>query len=848
VFRRTILIVCLLALLSVTVVAAQETPVTGNAPLNVDALIAQAQAEGEISVIVGLAAGTQGIELPPEAVAAQQDEIQSARANVISSLAAYGVDIIEPSTQWQIPFVALRVNAAGLAALAENPLVTSIHPDEVLYSTLSGTIPLINADDVWTAGYTGAGQSVVVIDSGVDRNHAFFGGRVVAEACFSGGGSTTFSLCPNLATTQIGIGASSPSRCVSSGYTDCDHGTHVAGIAAGSGGSFSGVAKGANIISIMTAGKPSSGDRVSHYLSDIVSGLDHAYSLRNTYSIASVNMSLGGGGFSNYCDATYPAFQASMLNLRGARIATVVATGNNGFTGSISTPACLSAAISVGATTDADAIASFSNRHPIMTVFAPGVDVNSSYIGGIYASISGTSMATPHVAGAAALLKQAKPSMTVSEFKYALENTGPDIPITGAVERRLDVQAALSYVLNQVIVNNEFNSGAANWVPYPAGAQTTRIQNGVYEFYRNAGSPAASVIQTTGVAIPAVGTRFEVHALLGNSSAQPQRISILAYDADFSDIQICSFWLPANAPLRDYMMQFRNSDAWTNATIAFYPAQANNLAWLRMDDIIMTRIPGTWNYTYCEDPLAPGPTGGDSANLLSNSDFSLTVPPPSGNANGNWWTFGQINWTQSAGAFNFNRVAGTPAGLVAQNSGDAAPINTLFEAKFKLGNSSSSRGQVTVIIHDSDFTDMNVCTFWLTPNQPLTSYTMFMYAREAWTNATISFYPRTIFPSGSFIVDDVTMRTRSIGALGTECYPYNTLFSLGSERADGSLDSGAEVELNTEIVIPTLESPAAPILPPGELPIIATPVPFDASAGQPSGEGQQVEGELAEGG
>lgn len=842
-FKRTILFVCLLVLLSGSFVVAQDAPPpTGSAPINVNALIAQAQAEGEIAVIVGLAAGTQGIELPPEAVMAQQASIQSARADVISSLAAYGVDIIEPSTEWQIPFVALRVNAAALAALAENPLVTSIHPDEKFYSTLDGTIPLINADDAWSLGYTGAGQSVVVIDSGVDRTHAFFGGRVVAEACYSGGGSAASSLCPNGATTQTGVGASNPStRCVPAGYTDCDHGTHVAGIAAGSNASFSGVARGANIISIMTASH-SSGTRVTHYISDIVSALNYVYNtLRFTYSIASVNMSLGGGSFTSFCDGTYPSMQAAMLNLRGVRIASVVATGNDGFTGAISAPACLSSAISVGATNDSDVIASFSNRHPMMTVFAPGVAVNSSYIGGIYASISGTSMATPHVAGAAAVLKQAKPSMTVSEFKYALENTGPGISITGAVERRLDVLAALNYVRNQMITNNEFTGGTTNWVPYPAGAQTTRVQNGVYEFYRNTGSPTASVIQSTGVAVPTVGTRFEVHALLGNSSAQWQRLSILAYDGDFSDIQICSFWLPPGAPLRDYMMQFRNSDPWSNATIAFYPAQANNLAWLRMDDITMTTIPGTWDYTYCKDPIAPGPTGVNGTNLLNNSDFSLTVPPPSGNPSGNWWTFGQLSWTQSGGVFNLNRLAGAPAGLVAQNSGDAVGANTLFEAKFQIGNTSSTRGQMTVIVHDSDFTDMNVCTFWLPGNTALRPYSMFLYAREAWTDATISFYPRTIFGSGSFQIDNVTLRTRSIGALGTECYPYNTVFSVGGERADGTLDLSGDPGVTAETIIPTVEIHSAPALPPGELPIIATPVPFDASAGQPSGEGQLSE-------
>lgn len=839
-FKRTILILCLLVLLSASISAAQDT---GSTPINVDTLIAQAQAEGEISVIVGLAAGTQGIELPPEAVMAQQESIQSARASVISSLAAYGVDIIEPSTEWQIPYVALRVNAEALAALAANPLVTSIDPNQSFYSMLSSTIPVVNADDAWSQGYTGSGQAIVIIDSGVERTHGFFGGRVVAEACYSGAGATSSALCPNGATTQTGTGASDPSvKCVPAGYTDCNHGTHVAGIAAGSSDSIAGVGRGASIISIMTASHNPGSTRVQHFISDIVSALNHAYNLRMTYSIAAVNMSLGGGGYSNFCDGSFGSIQAAVLNLRGARIPTVIATGNNGYANLISAPACVSAAISVGATTNADAIASFSNRHPMMTVFAPGVNVYSSVLGGTYGTMSGTSMATPHVAGAAAVLKQAKPSMTVSEFKYALENTGPGIAIAGATERRLDVLAALNYVRNQMVVNNEFSSGAANWSVYPPSTLTTRVQNGVYEFYRNAATPTTSVLQHTGIAVPTVGTRFEVHARLGNTSGQPQRVSILAYDADFSDVQICSFWLPPGAPMREYMMQFRNSDPWSNAAIAFYPADAgSSFAWLQVDEVTMTTVTGTWNYTYCKDPIAPGPTGTNSADLLTNGNFALPVPQPNGSPVDNWWTYGQISWEQIGGVFHFNRTAGAPPGVVAQSSGDAAIQNTLFEANFQIGNSSTLRGQMTVIIHDLDFTDMNVCTFWIPPGTTLQSHTMLMYARKPWANATIAFYPRTILPNGAFQIDNVTLQTRSIGALGTECYPYDLGVLIGSERVDGSVYTAADPGLSGEVIIPTVEIHTEPILPPGELPIIATPVPFDSSAGQPSGEGQLFE-------
>jgi hypothetical protein len=196
------------------------------------------------------------------------------------------------------------------------------------------------------------------------------------------------------------------------------------------------------------------------------------------------------------------------------------------------------------------------------------------------------------------------------------------------------------------------------------------------------------------------------------------------------------------------------------------------------------------------------------------------------------------------GVFNLNRLQGTPAGLVAQNSADTMNADTMIEAEFWLGNSSSTRGQMTVIVHDNDFTDMNVCTFWIPGNRALQPYTMFLYAREAWTNATISFYPRTVFSSGAFLLDNVTLRRRSLVPYGTECYPYDLGFSPSAVRADGSLDIESGMSFALQDLMPTLEPTATPMLPPGELPILVTPAPLEASGG----EGGQTEGQLSEGG
>jgi subtilisin family serine protease len=162
-------------------------------------------------------------------------------------------------------------------------------------------------------------------------------------------------------------------------------------------------------------------------------------------------MSLGGKGFGDEesCDAAEGLRKMAIDNLRSVGIATVVASGNSSSRNSILTPACISSAISVGATTDTDAVSSFSNVADFLDLLAPGSLITSSVPGGGLGIMNGTSMATPHVAGAWAVLKQQSPVANVGKVLAVLRDTGTavdDNRSDGTVVdmRRINVDLALA--------------------------------------------------------------------------------------------------------------------------------------------------------------------------------------------------------------------------------------------------------------------------------------------------------------------------------------------------------------------------------------------------------------------
>lgn len=333
-----------------------------------------------------------------------------------------------------------------------------IEKEEILHILLEESVPLINASYIHTlntnnVSLKGQGQTICVIDSGVDYTHPDLGNCTEAEF-LSGNCSKViggYDFCGD------------DSACISEDNNPLDvngHGTHVAGIIAANG-FIQGVAPESRLVALKVCN--SSGDC---FLPDIKAGINWCVNNASKYNISVISVSIGSGLYSEECDEYYDGdnipegsgsldLVSSINNAISNNISVVFASGNDGSSTGISAPACIQNVTSVGATDKSDNVASYSNRNEILDLLAPGSTINSTYLLG-YASGSGTSMAAPHVAGAIALLLNYKETQensfsTPNQLLNALNNSGELIydPSSNRNYSRINVYSALLEIDNK---------------------------------------------------------------------------------------------------------------------------------------------------------------------------------------------------------------------------------------------------------------------------------------------------------------------------------------------------------------------------------------------------------------
>ncbi len=432
-------------------------------PGGYEEFVAKTEKTGTIRTLVRVRTSVPDTTLSETDVLSRRAAVSTAQRSLIRELEADGIDTTGFYSYKYIPYILMKTNKATLATLAASSRVVSIEEDMPVPAGVTAGWDTLQtgATALHAAGHTGAGAYVAVLDTGVDKYHPYLAGAVVSESCYSttDAGYGSLSLCPDGATESTAIDSALPYGTGVCPTNKCDHGTHVAGTAAGrqdiAGSPGPGMAPGAGVIAIQVFSRFDSetycnGDPscALSWRSDQIKGLERVFDLKSTYRIAAVNMSLGGGRYSNTarCNRASASTKAVIDLLREAGIATVVASGNSGYCHALSSPACISTAVSVGATDSNNDVAYYSNSASFLNLLAPGSEITSSIPGDAYASWNGTSMAAPHVAGAWALIVADRPSTTVSDVLHGLTATGVSVQDRGkcpsVTKKRINVYNA----------------------------------------------------------------------------------------------------------------------------------------------------------------------------------------------------------------------------------------------------------------------------------------------------------------------------------------------------------------------------------------------------------------------
>jgi len=373
----------------------------------------------------------------PTVLKLKQERFKGQKELLMAAVQKQGVQPIRDYSH--LPLGLYRVeNRRALQALLERDEVIAVYEDRIIRTSLAQSLPLINQTALQTAGLTGSGSTVAVIDTGVNYTLSAFG------SCTAPGVPST--TCKVVAAEDI---ATSDSALDAHG-----HGTNVAGIVVG-------VAPGSKIAALDVFNSDgTSSDSL------VISAINWAIANQSAYNIVALNMSLGdsSNNTSSCSSRLSNPYVSAVGNAKNAGIITVAASGNEAYLSGISRPACTPGVVSVGAVYDsnigsvswtactdsstaADKVTCFSNSASFMTLLAPGALITAAG-----STKGGTSQASPHVAGAVAVMRSAFPAETLDQTVSRLVTNG--VPVTdsrnGIVKPRLALSAAIGSPSNDL--------------------------------------------------------------------------------------------------------------------------------------------------------------------------------------------------------------------------------------------------------------------------------------------------------------------------------------------------------------------------------------------------------------
>lgn len=494
--------------------------------------------------------------------------------------------------------------------------IEKIWLDEKVEATLDQSVPQIGAPSVWESGFTGKGVKVAVLDSGIDPNHPDLANQIDEAVSFV------------------------PGETVNDKH---GHGTHVASTVLGTGAASDGKNKGVAPEARLLVGKVLN-DQGSGLSSWIIDGMEWAAD-----NAKIVNMSLGS---SEASDGTDPMAQAVQRLSKEKGTLFVIAAGNNGAEGAIGSPGAADSALTVAAVDKADRIAYFTSKGPRYgdsalkpDLAAPGVGIVAarSQVAsgtGFYTSKNGTSMATPHVAGAAALLLQKNPNLTGAQLKEVLMSTSKKLDYspyhigTG----RLDVLSAAN---SKVRATGSISFGMFKWphenaqpvqktVTYTNDGDTSVTVNLQADFKSAKGEAAPTGLLTVSesqISIPAKGTKSVTVTLNPQLGSLGTRYEghLSAVNAEGKPVALTSLGMLKEE--EKYDLTFTAKDRNGNPTLAYVGLVNKNL------DPQFVAVNGTTNFrlrpgTYSAMTMMEVDTDTDHRGIALVGDPEITLDGP----------------------------------------------------------------------------------------------------------------------------------------------------------------------------------------------------------------------------